>query len=207
VGTMNGQFHQPPTHITLLPKTHLNVITIPFSVIQVSALLISLSTSPMQPVDTWFHHFRILGAQYKSCSSTLRHILNCPLVSAHLGSNVLLCIWIYIVWTKYKLNILWDVTLCSPLKVNRHFGGTYGLHLQGRVSRGSYQQELCLPPASTLVSFSAYSSTLNMEVICSSETQVDSQWTTQHWIQEDRSLQHYRRENLKSYKIQISWPD
>jgi hypothetical protein len=26
----------------------------------------------------------------------------------------------------------WDITLCSPLKINRRFGGTYRLHLQGR---------------------------------------------------------------------------
>jgi hypothetical protein len=28
--------------------------------------------------------------------------------------------------------IFWDITLCSPLKVNRRFGGTCHLHLQGR---------------------------------------------------------------------------
>jgi hypothetical protein len=27
--------------------------------------------------------------------------------------------------------IFWDITTCSPLKVNRRFGGTYRLHLQG----------------------------------------------------------------------------
>jgi hypothetical protein len=29
-----------------------------------------------------------------------------------------------------KISIFWDVTPCSPLKVNRHFGGTCRLHLQ-----------------------------------------------------------------------------
>jgi hypothetical protein len=28
--------------------------------------------------------------------------------------------------------IFWDITPCSPLRVNRRFGGTYGLHLQSR---------------------------------------------------------------------------
>jgi hypothetical protein len=35
-----------------------------------------------------------------------------------------------------KNTIFWAVTPCSPLKVNRRFGGTYRLHLQGwRISR------------------------------------------------------------------------
>jgi hypothetical protein len=34
--------------------------------------------------------------------------------------------------------IFWDITPCSPLDVNRRFGGTYRLKLQvGRISRGS----------------------------------------------------------------------
>jgi hypothetical protein len=32
---------------------------------------------------------------------------------------------------KMKSTIFWDITLCSPLGVNRRFGGTYRLHLQG----------------------------------------------------------------------------
>jgi hypothetical protein len=31
-----------------------------------------------------------------------------------------------------KSYIFWAVTPCSPLKINRHFGGTCNLHLQGR---------------------------------------------------------------------------
>jgi hypothetical protein len=30
-----------------------------------------------------------------------------------------------------KSSIFWDITPCSPLKVNRRFGGTYRLHIQG----------------------------------------------------------------------------
>jgi hypothetical protein len=37
--------------------------------------------------------------------------------------------------------VLWDITPCSPLKVNRRFGGAYRLHLQGRISRARYQRE------------------------------------------------------------------
>jgi hypothetical protein len=34
-----------------------------------------------------------------------------------------------------KSNIVWDITLCSPLSVNRRFGGTFRLHLQGRKNK------------------------------------------------------------------------
>jgi hypothetical protein len=38
--------------------------------------------------------------------------------------------------------IFWDITPCSPLKVNRRFGGTCRLHLQGRIiSQARNQQE------------------------------------------------------------------
>jgi hypothetical protein len=41
-----------------------------------------------------------------------------------------------------KSNIVWDITPCIPLKVNRSFGGTYRLHFQGRrISRITYQRE------------------------------------------------------------------
>jgi hypothetical protein len=40
-----------------------------------------------------------------------------------------------------KSTIFCDITPCSPLKVNRCFGGTYRLHLQGRISRAWYQRE------------------------------------------------------------------
>jgi hypothetical protein len=73
-----------------------------------------------------------------------------------------------------KSIIFWDITPCSPLKVNRLLGGSYRLHLQGRrISRARNQRESCSSPAFTPVSFLAYSSTLKMEAICSSETSVD----------------------------------
>jgi hypothetical protein len=46
-----------------------------------------------------------------------------------------------------KSSTFWDITSCSPLKVNRHFGGPCLFHLQGRrISRG----DLCLPSALAL---------------------------------------------------------
>jgi hypothetical protein len=40
--------------------------------------------------------------------------------------------------------VVWYITLCSPLKVNRRFGGTYRLHLHGlRISRARKQRSVC----------------------------------------------------------------
>jgi hypothetical protein len=39
-------------------------------------------------------------------------------------------------------SVFWDKTSCSPLKVNRRFGGTYRLHLQSRIiSRARYRRK------------------------------------------------------------------
>jgi hypothetical protein len=43
-----------------------------------------------------------------------------------------------------KSTVFWDMMLCSPLKVNQLFGGTYHLHLQDEISRAKYQHELFL---------------------------------------------------------------
>jgi hypothetical protein len=39
-----------------------------------------------------------------------------------------------------KNTTFWDITPCSPLSVNRHFGGTYRLHLQGRKTSSTRNQ-------------------------------------------------------------------
>jgi hypothetical protein len=69
--------------------------------------------------------------------------------------------------------------------------------------------ELCLPPAFRLVSCSAYSSTLKIEVICSSETSVDFQRTTWCYIPVDRTLEiktyHYRIAKL-NWSTYTKWP-
>jgi hypothetical protein len=73
-----------------------------------------------------------------------------------------------------KSTILWDVTSCSPLRVNQHFGGTYCHQLQGRKIRWFLAQLIF--------------STLKMEAKCSSETSVDTQRTTRRYIPEDGTL-------------------
>jgi hypothetical protein len=91
-----------------------------------------------------------------------------------------------------KSNIFWDITPCSPLQVNRHFGGTYRLHL------------FCLPSAFTLVSCSAYSSTLKIEAICSSETSVHFHRTIRRYVLEDSNVQERILAFLFSYSLPIS---
>jgi hypothetical protein len=70
--------------------------------------------------------------------------------------------------------------------VNRYFGGTCRLHLQGRRIRhdGSSTKQA--------------SSTVKT-VIRSSETSVDFYWTALHFIPEDILLHKHRCENLKPY--------
>jgi hypothetical protein len=42
-----------------------------------------------------------------------------------------------------KSSLFWDITQCSPLKVNRRFGGTCRLHFQGRrISQARNQHEI-----------------------------------------------------------------
>jgi hypothetical protein len=48
--------------------------------------------------------------------------------------------------------IYWDITPCSPLSVNRRFGGTYCLHLHGRKNKFSRNSCRRLPPTFTLLS-------------------------------------------------------
>jgi hypothetical protein len=96
----------------------------------------------------------------------------------HFDSNVyfprLLCHVRYAVLTSVvmKCSIFWDIMPCSPLKVNRRF---------------EEHVAFWFPPAFTLVSCSAYSSTLKMEA-CSSETSAEFQRTTRCYILEDKII-------------------
>jgi hypothetical protein len=103
-----------------------------------------------------------------------------------------------------KSTVFLDVISCSSSKVNRRFGGKYGLHFQClriRVSRANTIRKTGgkQPPAFTLVSCSSYSSSLKMETICSSETSVDLQRTVQRYIPENSTHLKDWCHNLKSY--------
>jgi hypothetical protein len=82
-------------------------------------------------------------------------------------------------WKKKKTSTFWDITPCSPVKLNQRFGG---------------RLDACF----MLVSCLAYSSTLKMEVTCSSGMSVDFHHNTWRYIPEDRTLQSHCCENLKS---------
>jgi hypothetical protein len=89
--------------------------------------------------------------------------------------------------------IFWEMTPCGTYK-NRHFGGSYRLHLQGEVS-----YELCLYKSLQLRSVTcSHSCTLKMEAIQSSEMSVLIRATRCHLPEDDNHHSH-RRGNLKSY--------
>jgi hypothetical protein len=98
--------------------------------------------------------------------------------------------------SRTKSTIFWDIAPCSPMKVNRSFGGTHHLHLQGRRIR-----KICLLPVFTLVSCSVYSSTLKMEVIYFSEVSVEFQRTIWCYIPKDIALHNHCFENIISYTV------
>jgi hypothetical protein len=53
------------------------------------------------------------------CCLNYFHFINCQISRSQIS-------------TLLKSTIFWDITLCSPLRVNRCFGRTYCLHLQAR---------------------------------------------------------------------------
>jgi hypothetical protein len=77
-----------------------------------------------------------------------------------------------------KSTVVWHITPCTPLEVNRRFGGTYRFNLQGGISRARYQG------ASKRQAYS----TLKMEVICCFEMSVDFRRNARRYILEDNIL-------------------
>jgi hypothetical protein len=101
-----------------------------------------------------------------------------------------------------KNSIFWDIRPFSLLNVNRPFGRICRVHLQRR--RISQTKNLLLDTCLMLVSCIAYSSTLKMEAMCSSETSGYFQRTTHRYIPENRTLHNHSCENLKFY-IKFGW--
>jgi hypothetical protein len=74
-----------------------------------------------------------------------------------------------------KSSIFCDIMACSPLKVNRRFGGTCRLRFQSRkIIQARNQREVGSKQSSART--------------CSSETLVDFQRTTRRYIPEERTL-------------------
>jgi hypothetical protein len=84
--------------------------------------------------------------------------------------------------------IFWDMTPCSPLSLNRRFGGTYCLHFQGR--RNKFSKKSSSHLLVCWVFAELISSNLKMEAICSFETSVEPQRTTRCHIPEDDTLRY-----------------
>jgi hypothetical protein len=102
------------------------------------------------------------------------------------------------VTSNMKNAVLWDVGPCRYC-VNRRFGGTYRLQLQGRKIR-ERETSVSRWMQSAHGGFSlADFYTLKTEAKHSSKTSAYTRSTRRH-IPEDGILHIHRRENLKSYK-------
>jgi hypothetical protein len=67
------------------------------------------------------------------------------------------------------------------------------------------KQETRMKQVALLVTCLTYYSILKMEATYSSETSDDLQWSTWHYITEDRTFHNHRCENLKSYNALQVW--
>jgi hypothetical protein len=91
-----------------------------------------------------------------------------------------------------KSSLFWDITPCSPLKVNRRFGATCGLHLR-RINHARNQHE-----AGSKHNL-AHPSTLKMGATCSSETSADFE-QTRHVISQKTELLRILPQSLEDMK-------
>jgi hypothetical protein len=71
-----------------------------------------------------WHHSIILGQCFPACPWILLCIVPFNYY-IFVGFEVLTAVVM-------KRTVFWDITTCNPLKVNRRFGGTYRLYVQGR---------------------------------------------------------------------------
>jgi hypothetical protein len=83
------------------------------------------------------------------------------------------------------IHIFWDITTCSPLKVNRWFGGTCRLYVQGRRISQARNQRETWQQAELLATFF-------------SETSIHFQLITRRYNPADRTHHNRRCENIKS---------
>jgi hypothetical protein len=104
-------------------------------------------------------------------------------------------------------SLFWDITPCSPVKINSCFGGTYRYHLQGRiVSQATNQGEAGKKQIFILISCWAYPEDGGD---ISSETSADFHLTTRRYISQSQLWEfqiHYHVSNgWRSYSFQWMW--
>jgi hypothetical protein len=106
------------------------------------------------------------------------------------------CYPVNLIW---KSTVFWDITPRSQLKVNRRFGATFRLYLQGRrIGRA------LLAACFMMVSCLAYSLVLKMEAIYPSETSDDFQRTTWRYIPDDINFHNHHWKNLRSMELDFA---
>jgi hypothetical protein len=103
-----------------------------------------------------------------------------------------------------KSTICWDVTPCSRLNVNRRLGGTYRIHLQGRISRARYLRETggkSIVPFGKLIVF-----ILPIYIAIDLKTDEDNRWQYQaSSFLIHRLFSAYRYTQLELYGIQLNY--
>jgi hypothetical protein len=96
------------------------------------------------PEDITLCHFHFTRKRRETNNEILTEKLNhgCEDVIHNSFCKMLLLCEHRILLTILKIATFWDITPCSPLKVNRRFEGTYRLQLQGRkISRAKHKLE------------------------------------------------------------------
>jgi hypothetical protein len=78
---------------------------------------------------------------WANTEETISHVSNlkysggqCSVIEWITNINYIKCVGFEVLTPMVvKSTIFWNIALCSPLKGNQRFGGTYRLHLQGRI--------------------------------------------------------------------------
>jgi hypothetical protein len=94
-----------------------------------------------------------------------------------------------------KIYIFWDITPCTRVKIKWSLGGTFCFHLQGRITsqKVTSKKEVASNASCWVVVWLR-----PCKWRCSSKTSFDLQWSTRHYIPEDKTPHIHRCENLKS---------